>query len=161
MYATMVEAGVVRPFPVLVLMDKLRNIAVSPDDAYGLHIVLDVIHSNYIIFVDEVRNNTNIKDNNQVGGKRKIGAKGDAAKETVTTNIFHYTTLGFTASKCRLIMCAQIFAAKDISTYNQIGIDKRIPKDANDKFLEANYGPSKRFPSRPTCFPGERLFPVL
>ena len=57
-----------------------------------------VKHPEYIIFVDEVGNNTNIKYDGEFGGKRLLKEKDHKAKITDATSDAHFTVLGFTAA---------------------------------------------------------------
>ena len=47
--------------------------------------------------VDEVGNNTNMKDDGNVGGEKLLKKKGSKARVTDATNNTHFTVLGFTS----------------------------------------------------------------
>ena len=63
-----------------------------------------VNHPDYILFVYEVGNNTNMKDYGKVGGERLLKEKGQKAKITAATSYAHFTVLGFTAAPGELVM---------------------------------------------------------
>ena len=93
-YQAMEIAGVAQKMPAPVYMNKRGDIVSSEKEAYGEPVQYDVNHSDYIVFVDEVGTNTNMKDDNRVGGERVIALVGEDAKETVSVSDHHYTTLG-------------------------------------------------------------------
>ena len=75
-YKAMEEDRLAFPFPFLVLMNKQGNIVHLPDDGYGLPVDLKVRDPSYVIFSNEGGNNTNMKCDNQIGGEKKMIAKG-------------------------------------------------------------------------------------
>ena len=74
------------------------------------------------------------------------------AKEMVSTSDLHFTVLGFTAGTGQAIMCAIIFAAKEVTLFDQLGIDvtKEILQGSTSTY--ENNGPGLRYPGGPTCF---------
>ena len=70
----------------------------SAEEALGMKVMHRVNHPEYMLFVDEVGNNINMKDDGKVGGKRLLKEKGQRAKITAATTDAHFTVLGFTAA---------------------------------------------------------------
>ena len=57
-------------------MNRNGDIVMSAKEALGMKVTHQVKHPEYILFVDEVGNNTNMKDDGKVGGERLIKEKG-------------------------------------------------------------------------------------
>ena len=96
-YPQMVESGIAKRLETPVWMDQNGNI-VGEKDALGKMVDYSLKHPECLVFVDEVGNNMNVKDDGRVGGEKKIGAKGERAQQTVASNDAHFTVLGFTVS---------------------------------------------------------------
>ena len=95
-YPQMIESGITKRLETPVWMDQNGN-NMGEKDALGKMVDHSLKHPEYLVFVDEVGNNANVKDDGRVGGEKKIGAKGERAQQTVTSNGAHFTLLGFTA----------------------------------------------------------------
>ena len=126
-YQAMLEAGIAIRLMDDTWMDWQGNIVGTEEEAFGLACKFFLKHPEYLIFVDEVGNNTNMKDGKRYGSKKSLGPTGQATKEEVSTTDTHFTTLGFTSATGQPIMCAQIFKGK-INTLVQFGINKKIMK---------------------------------
>ena len=57
-------------------MNREGDIVMSTEKALGVKVRHQVKHPEYILFVDKVGNNTNIKYDGRVGGKRFLKEKG-------------------------------------------------------------------------------------
>jgi hypothetical protein len=102
--------------------------------------------------VDEVGNNTNMKDDGCIGGERLLKARGQAAEVTAATSEAHFTTvLGFTATTGEPVMFVIIFAASEMTQELQLGVDIQAPMVEGDDSIRGNYGPGKRYPGAPAC----------
>ena len=145
-YPQLIESGVAKKCPA-VWMDEKGNV-VEEGAAFGKKVEEELVHPDYLLFVDEVGNNTNMKEDGRVGGEKKIGVKGEQAQTTIATNDAHYTMLGFTAATGEPVMCAVIFKAKEVTTTMQLGID--ITKEKTGEWKD-NVGVGKRYPGAPTC----------
>ena len=115
----------------------------------------------YLLFIDKVGNNTNMKDDKRCGGERKIGIAGEKTKTEVSTNDSHFPTLGFTAATGEPVMCAQIFSGSTINSHIQCGIDIRTAKGPNGDTMEDNFGLGQRYPGGPTCIFRRKLVPCF
>ena len=72
-------------------------------------------HPEYMIFVDEAVNNTNMKDYEKVGGKRLLKEKGQKAKITAAISNAHLTVLGFTGATGEPVMCTIMFPGNELT----------------------------------------------
>ena len=147
-YPQMVESGIAERLETPVWMDGNGNI-VGENDALGKMVDYLLKHPEYLVFVDEVGNNANMKEDGRVGGEKKIGAKGERAQQTVASNDAHFTVLGFTAGTGEPTMCAVTFKAAEVTTQMQMGVDITI--DPTGTRLEDNTGKNKRCPGGPVC----------
>ena len=77
-YEQMDKANLLQPLEKPVWMN-LQGSIVEKDAAVGLKVAYRCKHSDYMIFVDEVGNNTNMKDDGNIGGERMIKARGAKA----------------------------------------------------------------------------------
>jgi hypothetical protein len=150
-YEQMDQARVLEALEVPVWMNLAGEIVLLQKEAFGEKVCKIVKHADYLLFVDEVGNNTNMKEDGRIGGERFLKARGQTAKVTAVTSDAHFTVLGFTAGTGEAVMCAIIFAASEMTQELQLGIDIRAPLVEGDDSLRSNYGPGKRYPGAPTC----------
>ena len=150
-YEQMDEAGVLQDLEEPVWLNLAGEIVASEAEAFGEKVTQTVKHPDYVLFVDEVGNNTNMKDDGRVGGERLLKGRGETAEVTAATSEAHFTVLGFTAATGEPEMCAIIFAASELTQELQFGIDVRAPMVEGDDSLRGNYGPGKRYPGAPIC----------
>ena len=97
-YDRMEEARILEALDEPVWMNCEGDIFMSAEEALGLKVTHRVKHPEYMLFVDEVENNTNMKDDGKVGGEQLLKEKGQRAKITAATNDAHFTVLVFTAA---------------------------------------------------------------
>ena len=71
---------------------------------------------------------------------------------TIDISDAHWTTLGFTSSDGKHIMCAVIFASQTLTVEERLGVDifASAPTETGTSLFE-NYGEGKYFPGGPTC----------
>ena len=69
-YKQMDEAGVLEDLEEPVWMNLAGDIVNSEAEAFGEKVSQTVKHPDYVLFVNEVGNNTNMKDDGCVGGER-------------------------------------------------------------------------------------------
>ena len=160
-YDVIQESGITEQLPSKVWMDLSGDTVQSEADAVDLQVDLKVKYPDYQIFVDEVGNNTNMKEDGNIGGQFLLKGKGEKATITLSTADTHFTVLGFTAGTGEPIMCAVIFTGKELTTKQQLGVDIRPPLvDGLDGFRK-NYGRGKRYPGAPTCLFRNKLVPAF
>jgi hypothetical protein len=161
-YDQMKQAGVLEDLEEPVWMNLAGDIVSSEAEAFGEKVSQIVKHPDYVMFVDEVGNNTNMKDDGRIGGERLLKARGQTAEVYSATSDAHFTVLGFTAATGEPVMCAIIFAAGEMTQELQLGVDIRAPMVEGDDSIRGNYGPGKRYPGAPTCqFRGKTVPPFV
>ena len=126
-YDRMKEARILETFDEPVWMNREGEIFMSEEEDLGMKVTQRVKHPKYMLFVDEVGNNTNMKDDVKVGGKRLLKEKGQRAKITAATTDAHFTVLGFTAATGEPVMCAIIFPLHDLTSEQHLGVDIQFP----------------------------------
>jgi hypothetical protein len=136
----MEQAGVLEDLEEPVWMNFAGEIVGSEEEAFGEKVRQTVKHADYIFCVDEVGNNTNMKEEGRIGGERLLKAEGQSAGVTAATSSAHFSVLGFTAGTGEPVMCAIIFAAGEMTQELQLGIDIRSPMVEGDDSIRANYG---------------------
>ena len=155
------KAGVLEKLQEPVWMNALGVIIESVDEAFGMKVTHNVKHPNYMLFVDEVGSNTNMKGNGNIGSKRLLKAKGSQARVLAATTDVHFTVLGFTAGNSEPVMCANVVTSHELRYNVQLGVDIRADMfvvDDQDHLLSNNYGPNKQYPGGPTCnFRGKKV----
>jgi len=150
-YEAMAQAGVAKKLPVK-QWQNMRGESVSMKDAVGEKVEYEITHPDHILYVDEVGNNTCQRDDGSKGGQKFLGARGSQARKGCSISDAHWTTLGFTSSDGKPVMCAVIFASQTLTVEERLGIDifARAPTKAGTA-LFGNYGEGKYFPGGPTC----------
>ena len=108
-YDRMKEARILEDLDEPVWINREGDIVMSAEEALGMKVIHRVKHPEYMLFVDEVGNNTNMKDDGKVGGERLLKEKGQRAKITAATSDANFTVLGFTAKTGEPVMCVIIF----------------------------------------------------
>ena len=157
-YEAMAQAGVARKLPVKE-WQNIRGEKVSIKDAVGEKVEYEITHPDHILYVDEVGNNTNQRDDGSKGGQKFLGARGSQARKACSISDAHWTTLGFTSSDGKPVMCAIIFASQSLTVEERLGIDIFAPMPTESSTsMVGNYGEGKWFPGGPTCnFRGHRI----
>jgi len=95
----------------------------------------------YVLFVDEVSNNTCMSEDRQVDGQQCLGTiKGDTMKIASSIKEARWTLLGFTNAKGEPVLCAIIFASETITDEETLGFDifAKVKGDLSD--VKSNYG---------------------
>ena len=103
------------------------------------------------MFVDEVGNSTNMKDDGNVGGEKLLKKKGSKVRFTAATNDAHFMVLGFASGTGAPVICGIIFATHELTPEQQLGYDIQADMVENDFSMRTNNGPGKRYPGGPIC----------
>jgi hypothetical protein len=146
-YEQMVVSGVAEKLSMPAYFDKNGNETTS-SNAFGLPTHYKLIHSNYVVFVDECGSNTNQKDDGYCGGEMFVlpSESSDGGMKGSCTNL-HFTVMCFMSGNGEEIMCAVILnyekEAHKIPLSWKLGID--ITNKLNDastivELLEKNSG---------------------
>ena len=147
----MKEARILEALDEPVWMNREGEIVMSAEEALGMKVTHRVKHPEYMLFVDEVGNNTNMKYDGKVGGERLLKEKGQKAKITDATSDAHFTVLGFTAATGKPVMHAIIFRGYELTSEQHLGVDIQFKMVYGAFSMRANPGSGKRFPGGPKC----------
>ena len=101
--------------------------------------------------MDDVGNNTNMKDDGNVGGEKLLKKKASKARVMAATNDAHFTVLGFTSGTGAPVMCEIIFATHEVTPEQQLGYDIWADMVENDFSMRADHRPGRRYPGGPIC----------
>jgi hypothetical protein len=143
-------------------MNLAGEIILPESEAFGEKVSKMVKHADYLLFVNEVGNNTNMKEDGHIGGERLLQARGQTAEVTAVTSNAHFAMFGFTAGTGEPVICAMIFAAGEMTQELQLGVDIWAPLVEGDDSLRGNYCPGKQYPGAPTCkFRGKVVPPFI
>jgi hypothetical protein len=160
-YDEMVAAGVAKHLDEKVWMDISGNIVECKEKAYGMQVDTVLTHPNYVLFVDEVGNNTNQKKDGHIGGAKYLCERGTTPKQICSTKDAHFTVMGFTSANGEPVMCVIIFEGEQVKLEWSTGIDVQkisIGERHDPEYFEANSGPGMLLPSGPVCnFRGKNI----
>jgi hypothetical protein len=162
MYKEMATASIATKLETAVWLSANGQIVENESDALGLQTEYLLTRPDKLLFVDEVGSNTSqVKDGN-VGGEKYLCIKGGRPQQRSATKDGHFTVLGFTAATGEPVMCAIIFAAKELDPSWVLGLDLFVPwigEDNND--ISANTGKGKRYPQGPVCNINGKIVPTF
>ena len=150
-YDRMKEARILEALDEPVWMNREGEIFMSAIEALGMKVTHQVLHPEYMLFVDEVGNNTNMKEDGKFGGKLLLKEKRQKEKITAATFDSHFTVLGFTDATGEPVMCAIIFPGHDLMSEQHLGVDIQFPMVDGAFSMHANSGSGKQFPGGLKC----------
>jgi hypothetical protein len=145
-YSQLVEVGLAVQHPEPVWHDKDGNVVDEEHLAVGLKSRFELIHPDWLIFVDEVGCNTSQTKDGQVGGEKFLCTADGWPQMRSATEDAIFTVLGFTAASGALLMCAIIFAAKEVKKEWVLGFDPFALWVGDDNNFEENTGNGISFP---------------
>jgi hypothetical protein len=98
---------------------------VSEDEStrYGQKTKHVPTHPERVLFVDGVGSNTSQKQDENIGGRKFIVARGTRPQERNAYTYWHFTVLVFTAADGAHVMCCVIIAAKTLTAFEASGIN--------------------------------------
>jgi len=98
------------PLPEPVYMNKLGKVVEKGDpSAYGLPVMNELIHPDWLLFTDEMGINTNQKEDGHNGGEKYMCTPGTTPKIACATNEHRATIIPFVAASGHTVICAIIF----------------------------------------------------
>lgn len=123
------------------------------EEAVGEKVEYDLTHPDYILYVDEVGNNTCQKEDGSKGDQNMLVRRGSEAKTACSTPNDHWMTLGFTADNGEPVLCVIIFASEILSVEERLGVDMNAPSPQDDDVIFSRdcYDPGKYFTGGPRC----------
>jgi hypothetical protein len=108
-YAAMEFAGVASKLEVPEWQNEFGEPVRSKSEAVGEKVEYTITHSGHILYVDEVGNNTNQRDDGHKGGQKYVLARGSHRRTGCSTSDAHWTTIGFVAGNGTLMTMDQGF----------------------------------------------------
>jgi hypothetical protein len=111
-YSHLVTSGLAVKHVEPVWRNKTGDVVPCEKDAFGLKSAYELIHPEWLVFIDEVGSNTSKAKDGAVGGQTYLCTRDGHPQQRAATKDCHFTVLGFTAANGEPIMCAIIFAAK-------------------------------------------------
>lgn len=121
---------------------SMNGETVDKDDtsAFGLPTSYKIIRPDKMLFVDEVGSNTSQTKDGNVGGEKFLCEAMQRPQMRAATKDSHFTVLGFTAATGVPLMCAIIFAAKEMEESWVLGFDPSAEWIGHSDDIEANAG---------------------
>jgi hypothetical protein len=107
----LVETGLAVKHQEQVCRDGNGDVVDDESAAVGLKSEYELIHSGWLIFVDEVGSNTSQTKDGQVGGQKYLCETDGCPQQRAAVKDSHFTILGFMAASGQPLMCAIIFSA--------------------------------------------------
>jgi len=150
-YEAMVAAGIASKFDDPAWFDKLGNIVEDEENCFGLKSKYYLLRPDKLLFVDEVGSNTSQAKDGNIGGEKFLCLSGGRPQQRSNTKDAHFTVLGFTTASGEAVMCAIIFAAKEMDPLWVQGLDPFTEWEGEEFDIERNTGRGKRHPEGPEC----------
>jgi hypothetical protein len=152
-YAAMVQSGVAVELDEEKWLNKNNEIVSDEEEACGRKTKYFITRPDYIIFVDEVGDNTSQRNDGNVGGEKFLVDKNKRAVKRSSYADSHFTVLGFTLATGEPLCCAVLYSssAEDVEAIVRMGIQPwcKINGDGVED-LEANSsGVDKYYPYGP------------
>jgi hypothetical protein len=150
-YSHLVTSGLAVKHAEPVWRNETGDVVPCEKDAFGLKSAYELIHPEWLVFVDEVGSNTSQAKDGAVGGQTYLCTRDGRPQQRAATKDCHFTVLGFTAANGEPIMCAIIFAAKSMKQEWTLGFDPFVEWIGDESEIEKNIGFGKAMPGGPEC----------
>ena len=150
-YQQMVSSGIAHKLDTPVRLNKNSKIVELEEEAFGLKTEYLLHHPSKLIFIDEVGSNTSQTKDGNYRGKKFIVPNDIWLQIKAATKDSHLTVLGFTAATGEPIMCAFIFAAKELDPAWVLHMDPFFTWVSKTDNIEENTGKGKVYPMGPDC----------
>jgi hypothetical protein len=103
-------------------LDKEGVVVEEEHLAFGRKTKYQMIHPNYLVFVDEVGDNTSQKDDENIAGTKYVVSRKNRALMRAAHNDCHFTKLGFSLADGRPILCVIIVACSETDAKIRMGL---------------------------------------
>jgi len=150
-YTSLVSSGLAVKHDEALLRNASGEVVSCEKDAAGLESMYELIHPEWLIFVDEVGSNTSQAKDGAVGGQTYLCSKTGRPQQRAATKDAHFTVLGFTAASGEPLMCAIIFSGKTMKEEWRLGFDPFAEWIGEENDVNANMGEGKSMPLGPEC----------
>jgi len=155
----MVRSGLAIELPEPVYMNKVGEVVEADNPlAYGLLVRHNLLHLDWLLFMDEIGINTNQKEDGHSGGEKYVCAPGTTPKIACATNNHRATIIPFVTASGKTVICIVIFQGESnkIPSSWTLGRDVTVTNPLHDEKGEIiqgeeNAGKGKYFPSGPSC----------
>ncbi len=127
MYEEMVKAGIAIKQTDEVCLNTDGEMNTNKNTATGLPTRYIMCKPDKLIFVDVVGSNTSRTKDGNVGGEKFLCKANQRPQVRAATKDSHFTVLGFTTATGIPLMCAIIFAAKELDAHWVLGLDRSAP----------------------------------
>jgi hypothetical protein len=150
-YRDLFSAGLAIEHPEALWLNEKGEVVELEEQAFGIKSKFELIHPDWLIFVDEVGSNTSQVKDGQVGGQLYLCCVDRRPQQRAATKDAHFTVLGFTAASREPLMCAVIFAAKTFRDEWRTGFDQFAEWIGDIDDIVTNSGDGRQYPFSPTC----------
>jgi len=151
-YKDFCSAGVACEHPEPLWWNEKGEIMEKEDEAFGCKSQYELIHPEWVLFVEECGSNTSQAKDGQVGGQTYLSSRTGRPQQRAATKDAHFTVMGFTAASGDPVMCAIIFAAKVFKDEWRTGVEPFAEWIAEPNNLVDNCGDGKMYPFGLGCF---------
>ena len=123
-YEAMVCSDVAIKLDDAVWLNKENNIVQSKEEAFGRQTQYYITHPDYLVFVDEVGDNTSQRNDGNAGGEKFIVDKDKRAIKKSSYQDSHFMVLGFTLANGEPLCCAIVYSSQveDVDVAVRMGI---------------------------------------
>jgi hypothetical protein len=150
-YSHLVSTGLAIKHDKPVWRNEAGEVVSCEIDAFGMKSAYELIHPEWLVFVDEVGSNTSQSKDGAIGGQTYLCTKDGRPQNRAATKDAHFTVLGFTAGNGEPIMCAIIFAAKTMREEWALGHDPFVDWIGQEDDVSNNVGEGRAMPQGPEC----------
>jgi hypothetical protein len=159
-YASMKNSGIAMELERPVWFNAQGSITQDESEAIGRKTKYLLSHPRYLLFVDEVGDNTSQRNDGNAGGQKFVVGSGQRALICSSYQDTHFTVLGFTNALGEAICCAIILCGQDVEAKNVMGFQPWAEQvgDPTINMEQNSHGLDKVFPFGPTChFQGKEI----
>jgi hypothetical protein len=161
----MVESRIAMKMPEEVWLDKDGVVVEEEHLAFGRKTKYVMTRPNYLVFVDEVGDNTSQKDDGNIAGTKYVVGRKNRALMRAAHNDCHFTTLGFSLADGRPLLCVIIIACSEIDAKIRMGLQPWCEVEGEgtvmDNLERNSHGTEKYFPFGPTCTVDGKVIPTF
>ena len=150
-YNEMVTGGIAEKLEVEVMYDQEGEAVTEVEASFGLPTMYKVLQPEKLLFVVEIGSNSSEANDGNVRGVEILFDASARPQQRTATKDSDFTVLAFTAATGAPVMCAIIFAAKEMDESWVLGFDPDADWHGDENNIIGNAGRGKRFPMGPSC----------
>jgi hypothetical protein len=122
-YKNLCTNGLAVAYPEPLWRNEKGEVVEEEEKAFRMKSKYELIHPDWLLFVDEVGSNTSQSKDERVGGQTYLCSIDGRPQLHASTKDAHFTVLGFTAANGEPVVSAIIFAAKSMHDDWRTGFD--------------------------------------